>query len=58
MLDLLSVLLKMSEETVSKTPLIFPPMTIDKTVPQQGQGSSEINPQKNNSDNKNNRNNF
>ena len=45
----------MSEETASETPLVFPPMIVDKSIPQQGQGSSEINP-KENSDNKNIRN--
>ena len=31
----MSNLLRMSEETVSKAHFVFPPMTIDKAVPQQ-----------------------
>ena len=45
----------MSEETASKTALVFSLMTVDKIVPQQG-GSSEINPKKNSRGNKNNTN--
>ena len=33
MVVLLSSLPRMSEEIVSKTPLVFPPMTAGKTVP-------------------------
>lgn len=42
----MSNLLRMSEETVSKAPFVFLPMTADKTVPQQGQSSSDIIPKK------------
>ena len=38
--------LRMSKETVSKAPFVFLPMTADKTVTQQGQGSSDIIPKK------------
>ena len=36
----------MSQQTVSKAPFVLIPMTADKTVPQQGQGSSDIIPKK------------
>ena len=36
----------MTEETVSKAPFVLIPMTADKTVPQQGQGSNDIIPKK------------
>ena len=46
----------MSEVTVSKTSLMFLPINTEKTVPQQGQSSSEINPKENKSGNKTNNN--
>ena len=42
----------MSEETLSKTPLVLPPMTADKTVPQVY--TSDINQKLNDSGTKNN----
>ena len=54
LVDLLSNLLRVSKKTVSETPLVFPAMISNKTVPQYG--SSDINSKENNSDNKNNSN--
>ena len=54
LVDLLSNLLRVSKKTVSETPLVFPAMISNKTVPQYG--SSDINSKENNRDNKNNSN--
>ena len=50
LVDLLSNLQNMSEETLSKTPLVLPPMTADKTVPH----TSDMNHKLNDSGTKNN----